>query len=322
MARVISFTNHKGGVGKTTTAKNVAVTLARDNHRVLALDLDLQWNLSLAMVGENWTDLAESKNTSELFRIDGGKAIEDLIYKVEWAEENLHVILANSHRIFQLEHEIENMNITLQDEVWSRARRIRESTDIGAIHQVVEEITNIIESHKQHRKSWERILQKKLAPVQHLYDYIIIDLPPTVDKIPINAWVASQYLAVPISDFYATQGTAGLLEHLTDIYKNHNDSLKFLFFFNKVKTSKNQHSKKNGTYISKDYYSVMKDFYNAYSVNPFLKENAVLLSETISDSSEITKSARKYGATNIPNESEYAALVIELERTFASLENN
>jgi chromosome partitioning protein len=48
-----------------------------------------------------------------------------------------------------------------------------------------------------------KILKKKISEVDDDYDYIFFDLPPSVSRIPKNAWVSSDYLLIPISDYFA-----------------------------------------------------------------------------------------------------------------------
>jgi chromosome partitioning protein len=56
------------------------------------------------------------------------------------------------------------------------------------------------------REEWVKVFKKNLSEVEGDYDYIILDLPPSVSMITESAWVISDYLLVPISDYFALNG--------------------------------------------------------------------------------------------------------------------
>lgn len=79
--KTIVVSNHKGGCAKTTTALNVAVTLANNGHRVLAVDLDSQGNLS-AGLGIDLQDIEESRHTSYRLMLDERSDYSDYLIQV------------------------------------------------------------------------------------------------------------------------------------------------------------------------------------------------------------------------------------------------
>lgn len=117
---------------------------------------------------------------------------------------------------------------------------------------------------------------------------ILLDLPPSVSRIPINAWVASEYLLVPISDKFALDGTAGLVRRMIDIKRNYNENLRFIFFFNKVLTGKNR----QGPYISKNFQEMMATLRENLGGNQYLSNISYVMDSFVRRSSDV-ESAHK-----------------------------
>ena len=178
-ALVLSITNQKGGVGKTTTSINLAAALAQKGFRTLLLDLDPQGNATISFVQPE----ALERSVFELLT-DPTVSAADVILKT--AEEKLDLI---------------GSRISLAK---AEAKMIGE-----------------FDSHFR--------LKDKLSAVREAYDYIIIDTPPTLGILTVNALVASTHLLVPIqSSFYALEGTDDLLDTYEKIRARPNPELKFL----------------------------------------------------------------------------------------------
>ncbi len=176
MAKILSFANQKGGVGKTTSAVNVAASLGVIGFRVLLVDLDPQGN-STSGVGISKRGL---KMTTKEALLGQGKP-QDIIIKTDF--ENLSVIPCNT-------------------------------TLAGAEFDLFDYDSN------------ESRLKNFLKQVEDDYDYIIIDCPPSLGMLTINAMVASDGVVVPMQcEFYALEGLSQLLINVKRINKLYNPKL-------------------------------------------------------------------------------------------------
>ena len=176
MGKIISFANQKGGVGKTTSAVNVAASLGILGSKVLIVDLDPQGNATSG-VGITKKDL---KGTTKEF-LTGDIDPKSAIYKTEF--ENLWIIPAT---------------ITLA----------------GAEFELFDE------------EGSEYRLRDLLAPLKDVYDYIIIDCPPSLGTLTINALSASDGLVVPMQcEFYSLEGLSQLMLTVKRIKQHYNPAL-------------------------------------------------------------------------------------------------
>lgn len=164
--KVISIINQKGGVGKTTTAHNVASGLRLKDKKVLLLDLDAQCNLTFALKGNN--------------------------------NKNIYDVLTGKLNILDA---IENDFIA------------------GSQYLVT----------LQNKKGAEFILKYILQKVENIYDYVIIDTPPALGIITINALTASDYVIITTTaDIFAVQGIKLLSDTINTTKKNSNSDLKIM----------------------------------------------------------------------------------------------
>lgn len=179
VAKVISFLNQKGGVGKTTMAFNTAHALASQGKKVLCLDMDPQSNLTL------------------LF--DGVKS-----------EYNLFHLLLNSVRELKSLH----VPVLFQDII-----QTKNGVDIIAGSQEMSGFELTVAGISGAR---QLILKKFLekSGISSLYDYIIIDGPPTLGLLVVNILCASQGLMIPFRpDEFSKVG----LTHFYDVLENIED---------------------------------------------------------------------------------------------------
>jgi chromosome partitioning protein len=175
----IVIANQKGGVGKTTTAINLAAALAQKGLKTLLVDLDPQGNATLSFV-------------------DPRKLIH-----------SSYDVLVNPE--LKLEEAIMGSNCDDLDLIGARI----------SLAKAEAKLVGEFDSHFR--------LKDKLAPVRDFYDYIVIDTPPTLGILTVNALVAATHLIVPIqASYYSMEGTDDLLDTYSKIRARPNPDLKFL----------------------------------------------------------------------------------------------
>lgn len=170
MERTIVVANQKGGVGKTTTAINLAASLAELNQKILVIDMDPQGNTTSGLGIEK----DEAENTVYELML-GECSIEDAIMESEY--DNLDVLPSN---INLAAAEIELVGI----------------------------------------EEKEYILRKETERIRQNYDYILIDCPPSLSMLTINAMCAADTVLVPIQcEYYALEGLSQLI-HTIDLVRD------------------------------------------------------------------------------------------------------
>ena len=177
MVKVIAIANQKGGVGKTTTAVNLAACLAQKGRKVLMLDAAPQGNATSGL-GFDKRDIK--------------KCIYDtLINDVMMKDVLLH-------------SDYENLDV------------------IPATIQLAgAEIELVSLMNREGR------LKNALERVKHDYDYVLIDCPPSLGLLTINALTAANSVLVPIQcEFYALEGVSQLMNTIKLVQRNLNPALK------------------------------------------------------------------------------------------------
>ena len=176
MPRIIAVANRKGGVGKTTTAVNIATAMAAAGKKVLVVDLDPQGNASTSMGINKRGRMASSYEV-----LLGEKSLSEAVV---WTE-------------------VPGFSI------------IPSSPDLAGAEVELIEVSNR-----------EYMLKKALLKDSINYDYIIIDCPPSLSLVTINALVAANAVIVPLQcEFLALEGITDLIRDINRIKKRFNPDL-------------------------------------------------------------------------------------------------
>lgn len=177
MPTVIAVTNQKGGVGKTTSAINIAFYLAKAGKKTLLIDFDPQGNATSGL-GIDKSTLETGTMTDVMLE---QKTLQEVI--LDTKHSNLFVAPATPHLA------------NTEAELGSVSRRFSR-------------------------------LKNAISTTGEVYDYVVIDSPPSLSLLTVNGLIAAKYVLLPVqAEFYALEGLGQLLETMKLVRKNMNPTL-------------------------------------------------------------------------------------------------
>lgn len=178
MTKIISIANQKGGVGKTTTAINLAGCLGQMGRRVLLIDMDPQGN---AGRGLGFDVTAQKKTIYDVLM--GTDSIEEVRQATTF--DNLFVLCSNL--------KLASLEASLYTNPTAKPFNL---------------------------------LKQALAASNEIYDYIIIDCPPSLGLLSINSMAASDSVLIPVQcEYFAMEAVAAILSSIANIQKDLNPTL-------------------------------------------------------------------------------------------------
>ena len=248
MNKIIAIANQKGGVGKTTTAVNLAASLAATKRRVLLIDLDPQGNATTA------TGLHKEEINTLYNHYFENKTIKECTYKTN----DGYQIIPGGEELIALEVAIRNDN-------------------------------------KQ------GFLSSSLETVASLYDYTIIDTPPTLNQLTIEGLFCASGTLIPLQcEYYSLEGVTGLMNTIQTLSNKNMSSNRVLGIVRTMVDMRNN--------LAKEVSYELEKHFNNLVFNTLIPRNVKLAEAPSHGTSGIKYMPNSYGAKA------YLALAGELIR--------
>ncbi len=214
MGKIISLLNHKGGVGKTTSAINIGAGLVELGKKVLLIDLDPQANLTLSLGVPR-----QPNSIYEAFR--GESELDPFTVK-----ENLDVVIST-------------LDLS------------------GAEMEMINEAGR------------EFILRELFEPVKDEYDFIIIDCPPSLGLLTLNALTSSDIVYIPLqTEFLALQGLAKIKQVIQKVKLRLNKKLQIGGVIATMYDSRKV--------LNRDVVETIKKYFGHLVFNTYIRDNVAL----------------------------------------------
>lgn len=218
--RKISIFNQKGGVGKTTSVVNIAVALTKLEKKVLVIDMDPQANTTTGLGVDKYTD---------------DDSIYDLFYELDDNIENEEEMSGEIEK--EDEEKVDATSKPLNEE--DDEEKINEDKKIDFSKYISKTESGVFLIKSESSLSGLEVELVSLDPVKRTqvlknivdriddsYDYLIIDCPPSLGLLSINALVASDSIVIPIqTEYYALEGVSELMNTYKLVKDSLNESL-------------------------------------------------------------------------------------------------
>lgn len=201
MKEIIAISNNKGGVGKTTTAVNMALGLSEHPYdaRVLVIDLDSQQNAANTL---GWTKLEGQKGMTTLYESLRGDGRVMKAYASDY--DNVWYVPAGQNIVNVEPHVREKM------------------LPVGEIKRLLSQPLLWVDTFDPNFKNIQMTLE------QMQIDYVIIDCAPTLGLLTMNAWVAADSVLVPLEESkYCMDGMRNIIQNFNDVRTQVNPQLRF-----------------------------------------------------------------------------------------------
>ncbi|MCI5972816.1 MAG: ParA family protein [Anaerococcus sp.] len=195
---IVSIFNQKGGVGKTTSVVNLSVALVKEGKKVLVIDMDPQANTT--------TGLGIGKEADSIY---------DLFYEIledkEENKENEEDEKDKEENVKEIEKKIDFSKYIKETE--SGVLLINSEPSLSGLEVELVNLDPV---------SRTEVLKEIVGKLEDEYDFVLIDCPPSLGLLSINALVASDSIIIPIqTEYYALEGVSELM----NTYKLVKDSL-------------------------------------------------------------------------------------------------